>query len=195
MQPSRAVEQFVYCLMLRSEVAGTGQRGQRGVTKTFRLSPVPVSGPDILQVHHSHKAIWCWEHSTQKYSFYRHLWSFVIAFLYSNSPTSWLRSIIVKPKMVGQLDQLDPSYLPNWLMLIWQDERSDCQGVSLYNTLLYILDSLKLTSTQIREWRCWTRWGDTITSLRTLNTKSTLDWSPQTIRQSLTHKKGLFSLW
>ena len=103
--------------------------------------------------------MWSWEHSTQKYSFYRHLWSFVIAFLYSNSPTSWLRSIIVKPKMVpvGPAG-LDRSYLELVLMLIWQDERSDCQDWGHYNTLLYTVDSLKLTSTQIVEWRCWKRW-------------------------------------
>ena len=34
-------------------------------------------------------------------------------------------------------DWLDQSYLELVLMLIWQDERSDCQDVSHYNTLLY----------------------------------------------------------
>ena len=42
--------------MLRSEVGGTDWPDwTRGVTKTFRLSTVPVWGPDILQVHRSHK--------------------------------------------------------------------------------------------------------------------------------------------
>ena len=127
--PAVAVEQFVYCFMMRSEVAGTGQRGLRDVTKTFRLSPVPVSGPDILQVHRSHKALWCWEHSTQKYSFYRHLWSFVIAFLYSNSPTSWLRSIIVKPKMVpvGPAGPKLLTELANVDLTRWKVRLSGCQ--------------------------------------------------------------------
>ena len=101
----------------------------RDVTKTFRLSPVPVSGPDILQVHRSHKALWCWEHSTQKYSFYRHLWSFVIAFLYSNSPTSWLRSIIVKPKMepVGPAGPKLLTELANVDLTRWKVRLSGCQ--------------------------------------------------------------------
>ena len=112
---------------------------ERTVTKTFRLSTVPPP-PDISQ-----PGDWSWEHSTQKYSFYRHLWSFVIAFLYSNSPTSWLRSIIVKPKMVPA----GPKLLrigANVDLTRWKVR------LSAIIILYFILDTLKLTTTQARDW-------------------------------------------
>ena len=116
---------------------------ERTVTKTFRLSTVPlclISTSQETQV-----TIWSWEHSTQKYSFSRHLWSFVIAFLYSNSPTSWLRSIIVKPKMVPA----GPKLLrigANVDLTRWKVR------LSAIIILYFILDTLKLTTTQARDW-------------------------------------------